>query len=120
MKLKSGVVFLFLFCSIISYAQPRWSPEVRAKRESQWMQDSLRLNPEQVNKITTINLDFQRNMDKAANTPEKNKTQKQLMRKKNEAMKAILNKEQYPKYLKREKQIRKQEQIQYKGPHRPL
>jgi hypothetical protein len=119
-KLKTGLIFIFLLCTAISFAQPVWSPEVRAERETQWMKDSLNLSPEQLSNVTAINLDYQRDMDKAAAAPGKTKKQKQIMHRKDEKLVAIFNKEQYSIYMRREKIVRARAKVKYTGPHQPL
>jgi hypothetical protein len=112
MKLRYSIVLLFLVCSSVSYAQPRWSPEIRSQREMEWMKDNLHLTETQLEKIKGISLDYQRNMDKAANSEDKNtgkKIQHQLIRLKDSDLKAILNKKQYDKYYDRELIIRQRE-----------
>src|ERR1035437_2760054 len=121
MSLRNSLLFLLLLSASvypfgISYAQPVWSPEVRSEREMQWMQDSLHISPDQYKKISEISLNYQRNMDKVAqpaNKHSKDKMQKKLMQKKDADLKALLNNEQYQKYYRREKQIRKQAKIVY-------
>jgi Spy/CpxP family protein refolding chaperone len=112
--------FLFLCYCATGFAQPRYSPGVRAKREIQWMQDTLHLTQEQANKITAISIDYERNMDKASHSPEKSKIQNMLVRKKNKAIKPVLNDDQYQKYLEREKMILAHSNIKYTGDRRPL
>ena len=118
--MKLVCVFLFsLLFNFASYAQPMWSPEVRSQREMQWMKDSLHISPEQADKITPLSLSYQQEMDKAGHLPDKTKKQASLGRKKDAQLKAILNKEQYQKYYKKEQIIRKQAKIIYKD-HQPL
>ena len=121
LKMKPFVVVLFalLLLGFASYAQPRWSPEVRSQREIQWMQDSLHITAAQLNRINGISLSYQQDMDNAAAVPGKIKKQASLMRNKDAKMKTILNKKQYSRYFKREQLLRKQENIIYKG-HQPL
>ena len=128
MKLRS--TFLFLFLVIISvypfaatFAQPAYSPEVRSDREMKWMQDSLHINKAQYKKISAISLSYQRNMDKAAlpeHAKSKERTQKKLMLKKDESMKSLLNKQQYQRYYKQEKQIRARAKVVYPADRQPL
>ena len=113
-------LFLLLICSELSIAQPVFSPEIRAKRETQWMKDSLHLNEVQLTRAATINLNYQRDMDRAAESPNKSKLQKQTMQVKDKELKTILTREQYPIYYRREQMIRKRAKIKYTGPHQPL
>lgn len=121
MKLTTGILSLLLFCSFASFAQPRYSPEVRAEKEAQWMTDSLHITPEQSKKVHDISLTYNQQMDKASQLPskQKDKAQQHLINKKDADLKTILNKEQYRKYCKWGKQIRKMGKIQYSGPNLP-
>lgn len=119
MNIRYSLILLLLLCSYATFAQPRYSPEVRSKREIQWLQDSLHINASQLNKISSISLKYQQQMDKAADQPDKTKKQAKLMKKKDAEMKAILDKGQYQRYYKREELIRKQDAIIYKG-HQPF
>ena len=122
MKLRICFLFTLIFCAFTSFAQPRYSPGVRADRETQWMTDSLHITAEQSKKAHDISLEYNQKMDDASHLPGKQKTkaQQRLERKKDADLKAILNKEQYEKYYRREKVIRSHANMQYKGPHQPL
>ncbi len=115
-------VCFYLFAADRSFAQPVWSPAVRSEREMQWMKDSLHLTKLQVEKITPISLDYQRNMDKAAQPDyaTRGKRQHPLMRQKDAEMKAILTKKQFDKYYRRELLIRQSENDKhYEGDRQP-
>ena len=114
MKLHTSLLILFLLCSIASFAQPVWSPQVRATREARWMQDSLHLTAEQLQKANPILLNYQQQMDKNSGDDKK---QHQLMKGKDAALKAILDKEQFKKYYRREEQIRALPKPNRSGPH---
>ena len=103
MKLSGCLVVLFLFCSLAVMAQPVWSPGKRSEMEMEWMRDSLHITPRQEQKAAPVSLHFQEQMDKSNGAE---KTQHDLMRKKDAAMKSVLNREQYKKYYRREKEIR--------------
>ena len=115
MKFSCVALLLVWWCSVASYAQPRYSPEIRSKQEMQWLQDSVHISPGQWAKLSDISVTYQRQMDKAADEKDKVKKQARLMQKKDAAMRAILNKEQYRKYYKRESAIRKKDAVVYKG-----
>ncbi len=119
MKIK----FLFLCCilgiTFSAIAQPRYSPEIRAKNEVSWMKDSLALPQDKLDKISKISLDYNQNMDKASELPGKVKAQQKLMKKKDATIKALLSKTQYQKYCKKEKMIRDREKVIYKGNRQP-
>ncbi len=118
--LKFSCIIAVIFLSALtSFAQPRWSPEVRSNREIQWLKDSLHITDAQLNKISSISLTYQQEMDKAANLPDKKKRQAKLIKQKDAQMKAILDHSQYFRYFKREELIRKQDAKVYKG-HQPM
>ena len=119
MKLTNCILVLLFLLPFAAFAQPRYSPEVRSKKEMQWLQDSVHINADQANKINGISLTYQQQMDKAAELPDKIKKQDKLSKKKDAALKKILTKDQYQRYYKREAMIRKQDRIIYKG-HQPL
>jgi len=82
MKLTLSVI-VTLLSAATCFAQPRWSPEVRAKRETQWMQDSLRLTTVQVNKVSNIILTYNKEADKCASMADvqaRKKKQESLIR----------------------------------------
>ena len=116
---KYSVLIALFLCTFASFAQPRYSPEVRSKREIQWLKDSLLISDAQLNKINSFSLTYQQKMDKAANQPDKKKRQARLMKKKDAEMKTILDHTQYTRYYSREELIRKQDARVYKG-HQPM
>jgi hypothetical protein len=122
MSLKNRILYILFFLPFATFAQPRYSPEVRAERETQWMTDSLHISAEQSSKVHTMSLKYNQDMDKASQLPgkQKDKTQQRLMNKKDAELKGMLNKEQYQKYYKREKLLRANEKRRYNGPHQPL
>ena len=128
LNMKLGLAMFTLFFLLntsLSFAQPRYAPNVRAARETQWMQDSLHLAPTEISKACNINLDFNEEMDKTiaiTDTNVRNKKRRQLLYQKNVSMKAILSRDQYQKYLKREDEQERleRERAHNKGLHRPL
>ena len=116
MKPGNFLLVLILVCSVAVSAQPVWSPQVRAKKDAEWMHDSLHMTPAQMEKANPILLNYQQEMDQTGGSAVKSH---ELMKKKDAAMKSILNKEQYKKYYRREKQIRAIPKPNYKGPHQP-
>ena len=119
MKLICSIFLFAMACVFAAHAQPRWSPGVRSQREIKWMQEALHITPGQLSRISGISLGYQQEMDKAAASPDRSKKQARLMRQKDSGLKAILDKEQYREYYKREQAIRKQDKIIYKD-HQPL
>ena len=65
------IVFSLTFSAAI--AQPRYSPGERARREVEWMTDSLHISKEQGEKISAISLKYNEEMDRAAQTKIKTK-----------------------------------------------
>jgi len=113
--------FLLLFWSSVSFAQPRWSGEIRAKRLTEWMRDSLHLSQDQLAKASKIELRYEQQIDKSSESPAtRDKVQQKLMSQKDADMKAVLNKMQYRKYYSREISARQREKIIYKGNRQPL
>jgi len=80
------------------------------------MQDSLHLTTEQMQKVSPVLLNYQQKVDLSGNAVKKNKA---LMQHKDAEMKAILNKEQYKKYYRRENQIRALPKPNHSGLHQP-
>ena len=119
MNIKFFILCCLLGLSYQSFAQPVYSPEVRAKNEVSWMKDSLALPQDKLDKISKISLDYNQNMDKASELPGKAKAQQKLMKKKDAAIKVLLDKTQYQKYCKKEKMIRDRGKIIYKGNRQP-
>src|SRR3954466_6546338 len=119
MNIRYSIVFLFLLFSFFhSFAQPRWSPEVRSKREMAWMNDSLNLTKKQLDRIAPISLNYQREMDKATEPDysKRGRKQHELMRKKDADLRGILTKNQYDLYYRRELRIRQvQNERHYDG-----
>jgi len=110
--------FLFsalLLTPILSFAQPRFSPQVRAEREVKWMQDSLHLSESKLHNIMAISLTYNNAMDSIAEHAGKNKdkAQAKLMKKKDAQIKALLTKQQYQRYYRREQMIRMQDKVKY-------
>ncbi len=103
MKRIGILLAVCIWLSLSGYAQPVWSPEKRAQMELEWMRDSLRLTPVQEKKARPVSVNFQKQMDGADGAEKK---QQDLMRKKDAAMKRILNGEQYKLYYRREQEIR--------------
>ena len=124
MRLFINSILLVVLCSAASFAQPVYSPEVRAGQEMKWMQDSLQLAPAQAEKLKVITLAYHTNMDKAnksKSTLHKTRTQSKLMQKKDADVKTVLhNKAKYNHYYKHEQEVRRQARVTYKGPHQPL
>ena len=116
MKLYRLLPAMFVLFSFASYAQPVWSPGKRAEMEEQWMQDSLHITPAQLQKISPVVLRYQQEKDKAKDS---DKRQQQLIREKDKAVKAILDKDQYKLYYRREKRIRAMPKRVYTGGHQP-
>jgi hypothetical protein len=128
MRVRNRILLLCLCSALIcityqSYAQPVYSPEVRSEREMLWMKDSLHISDGLYKKISAISLRYQRHMDKAGqpgNKASKDKAQQKLMQKKDTDLKVLLNKQQYLKYYRREKQIREIAKRVYPADRQPM
>ena len=123
MKHTYFILSCLLLKSAVAVAQPRYAPEVRAKREVQWMQDSLGITQSQAAKAAPIELVFNRQMDKAIlikDQASRIKKEQYLMHKEDKHMKALLNKQQYDKYCRHAAALRAQQQQQPHGIHRAL
>ena len=121
--IKSGGIFILLFALFFAAkGQPAYSPRERANRDITWMQDSLHVNQEKSAKLLEIEVTYYTAMDKTnqQTTQIRAKTQARLIRKKDTAIKALLDKEQYIKYYVREKQIRAKAKLHYNGTHQPM
>ena len=106
-----------------SFGQPRYSPSERAKRETQWMTDSLKLSPEQSAKVSEINLLYNNRLDKVTiikNPQASAKKQESLMHMKDSKTKEILDRGQYQKYIVIESRLRKQQSGHKYGKRKPL
>lgn len=119
---KYVLLLLLTGASLITFAQPVYSPAERARRDKQWVTDSLHLSQQQAEKFYGISLDYNQKMDSAAQNPKtKKKKQQQLMARKDAKVKALLNDHAlYQRYMRREKEIRHAQSIIYKGPHQPM
>jgi len=91
------------------------------------MKDSLHLNTDQFNKVIRVNLDYSKGVNQYRPLPQSDqhtKALKDLITKKNDALKKVLTKEQFRKYYKREQEQetieREKEQNNNTGRHKPL
>jgi hypothetical protein len=107
MKHSHFFILGLLLCSSTSFAQPVWSPETRAERETAWMRDSLNATEAQSVKIKRIELNYNKQIDQVMN--KQGQTAKRLMRKKDKDMKSVLDRDQYARYYRREQEIREVE-----------
>ncbi len=115
--MKLSQLILLLLCTAMSYAQPRFSPEVRAENEARWMRDSLKLPAAKVKKAGRISLVYNRRMDSvnSLQQDDKEKMKQELMRKKDADIKRLLTKLQYQKYYRRESALRHADTVRYRG-----
>lgn len=107
MKRAHFLILGLLLSSSVGFAQPVWSPETRAERETAWMRDSLNVTEAQAVKINRIELTYHQQMDKVGD--KNGRSAKTLRRKKDKDMKALLNKKQYQRYYRREEAMREVE-----------
>lgn len=115
--MRLSQLILLLLCASVSYAQPRWSPEVRAENEARWMRDSLKLPAAKVKKAGSISLIYNRQMDSVNSLQQgdKEKMKQDLMCKKDKDIKRLLTKPQYQKYYRRETLLRHADTVRYRG-----
>jgi hypothetical protein len=116
------LIGLFSCTATIAIAQPRYAPAIRAQREAEWMRDSLGVSPAVAAKDSVISQRYNEQMDKASElqSPTKDKKKQQLMRKKDADIKALLhNNAQYQRYMRRERELRRIDALEYTGPHQP-
>jgi len=113
--------FFALLMPVLSFAQPRFSPQVRAERETKWMHDSLQLTENKLQRVMSISLVYNKAMDSVSEHSGKNKgkVQQKLMKKKDADIKGMLTKAQYQRYYKREQMIRAQDKIKYQPGREP-
>ena len=114
MKLSGVFLAICISLSFSVVAQPVWSPAKRAELEMEWMRDSLHLTAAQEKKVNPVATNFQKQMDAASGAEKK---QQELMRKKDAAMRRILNREQYKLYYRREQEIRSRPKPDRGGKH---
>lgn len=100
-----AAIFLYISVAFSASAQFQYSPEATAEKETQWMIDNLHLKQAQVNRAATVSLKHYIALAKVVG---QEKQLQALHRRKDLDMKDILNREQYQRYLKREKQLRAQ------------
>ena len=122
MSIRLFLAAAFLLFSVGASAQPVWSAEVRAERNVNWFRDSLQMKGEALKKCGDIELKYQQKIDKESEKSGqyKNKTKAHLLRKKDTEMRAIMNAEQFQRYMRREREIRRQMYIKYEGRYQPL
>ncbi len=121
MSVRLFFIAASILCTIGAHAQPVWSAEVRAERNANWYRDSLQMKGEALAKCSAIDLKYQQKIDKESEKSGqyKNKTKTHFLRKKDAEMKAIMNAEQFQRYMRREKEIRRQMNIKYEGFYQP-
>ena len=121
MKLTAAIATILFLFPVLSYGQPRWSPSIRADRETAWMRDSLHLSQNALSKVHEISLVYNQRMDSVNDTHDrrKNRVKHRLTRKKNRAIRSLLTHKQYRRYYKREKIIREKEKEIYSSGRRP-
>ncbi len=121
MKLRTRFLCIFSLLSLVSTAQPEWSPAVRAERDTAWLKDSLHLDPAKLQKSYTLSVAYHTSKDKAKQTGGKNKDKnvRKLEQARDADFKKLLTKEQFARFYRREQMARKREKIKYDNQHRP-
>ncbi len=121
MKFSTTVFVFALLCPTLLFAQPMYSPGIRADRETTWMKDSLHLPEAKLNKVHEISLLYNQRMDSVSETSNKNKEKikTKLSTKKDADIRSLLTRQQYQKYYRREQMIREREKIVYPKGRQP-
>jgi Spy/CpxP family protein refolding chaperone len=69
MKIRIGLITMFLFCVVSLFAQPqqgnRLSAEEMAKMQTKSMVEELKLSDEQTQEVSAINLKYMKKIDEA-------------------------------------------------------
>ena len=120
MKVNKIVCSLLAICltltALVATAQdgrPRRSPEERAQKQTQWMQQNLRLTEDQNRKVYDIILYYARENDKTnAEAPgREKKMDKRGIRNDREAeLRGVLNPEQFAKYQQHMQEMKARQQ----------
>ena len=110
---KNALMLCILIASSTVFAQqgqmPKRTPEERAQRQSQWMQQNLSLTDDQNKKVYDIMLSSAKQMDDARSAGGDMRTQMQdINAKRDAAMKGVLTADQYQKYQQHTQEMRQQ------------
>ncbi len=110
---KSALMLCVLIASSTAFAQqgqmPKRTPEERAQRQSQWMQQNLGLTDDQNKKVYDIMLSSAKQMDDARNSGGDMRTQMQdINAKRDAAMKGVLTADQFQKYQQHTQEMMQQ------------
>src|ERR1700749_1363966 len=110
--IKSTLVLSLLIVSSVSFAQPQMqqrSPEERAQRQTQWMQQNLTLTNDQNKKVYDIMLHHAQQADNARSMPAGQNKASEMQganADKDAALKGILTGDQYNKYQQHEAEMK--------------
>ncbi|OIN56240.1 hypothetical protein [Arsenicibacter rosenii] len=114
MKKQLIITGLCLVLAVPSFAQQRQvgTPDMRAKRQTERMNESLNLTETQLTSVSAINLKYAREMQPILQDGERNlKTARQardIMQRKDKEMKAVLDAAQYQQYEQMKEALRKE------------
>lgn len=114
MKKQLIITGLCLALSLTAFAQQRQvgTPDMRAKRQTERMNESLKLSEAQLTSVSAINLKYAQEMQPVLQDGERNlKTARQardIMQRKDKELKAVLDATQYQQYEQMKDELRKE------------
>ena len=113
--IKSMLMLSLLTISSVSFAQQNMqtpvqrTPEERAQRQTQWMQQNLKLTDDQYKKVYDIVLKSAKQVDAARNAGGDMRPQmKSINESRDAAMKGVLTGDQYQQYEQHKEQMQQQ------------
>ena len=107
---KSALLLCCIISSSIVFAQQLPAPEVRAKNQTGWMQNNLKLTPEQNQKAYAINLAHAQEVDKILAAGGDKAKLEAAHNKKDGGLQALLTPEQFKKNQAHEAQMKQKMQ----------
>jgi hypothetical protein len=90
-------------------AKTNRTPEERARIQTEWMKQTLKLDETQLTKIEPLNLKYAKKMEEIKSIPskmDKLKKAKSIMDEKDKELKKILNKDQFDVYLEKREELK--------------
>ncbi len=114
MKKQLMITGLCLAFSVATFAQQRQTgtPDMRARRQTERMKESLHLSESQLTSVSAINLKYAQEMQPVLENGDRNlKTARQardIMQRKDKELKAVLDATQYQQYEQMKDELRKE------------
>ena len=113
--MKKYIVFVAVMLTVVLFGNSQTkedlpAAEERAQMQTEFMKEKLSLNESQVAQVSAINLTAAKRMDKVISMTDRMKKFKEFrsaMIEKDEALKKVLNKEQYKQYEKNKDELKK-------------